>query len=162
MAASSPAPGADESTVTERVRDAIISGDPAALPQLLSEVHALERLAYGRTVHVATNGKFPRWSIERWLAVATACMAGVVSVIVWIFAAGGEWRATREGVQELNRKMESLFQFQRATEQRLWELNQKIDANDRADEADRSGRATPVFPRDEALIIRGRGRGGRP
>jgi hypothetical protein len=159
MAARSPATnGEDTPSVTERVRTAVVTGDRDVLPELLPQVHALERLAYGRTVTVATNGKFPHWSAERWLAVATAVMAGVISVVVWIFAAGGEWRATREGVQELNRRMESLLQFQRATEQRLWELNQKIDANDRADEADRKGR-TPAFPRDEQFTIRG-GRGG--
>lgn len=156
MAASSPADA--DTTVTDRVRVAILQGDPDVLPQLLAEVHAIERLANAKTVNVASNGRFPRWSVERYLAVATAVMAGLISVVVWIFAAGGEWRATREGVQELNRRMESLLQFQRHTEQRLWELNQKIDSNDRADQEERKGR-TPVFPRDEQFVGRGRGGG---
>jgi len=87
--------------VSERVRDLVsgadVVGDRRDLFQIVDEVQALERLSSARTVHVAANGKFPRFSIDRWIAIVGAAAA----ILSAAFVAGGRWSSVETAAADI-------------------------------------------------------------
>lgn len=120
------------SSVSERV-----AAEHAIDPQLLSEIHALERMALGRALAVATNGKFPHWTVERWLSVLTF----VGGVVVSIFFFGGEWTHVKQDVQRstadiaaIGIDISAIRKQQTESEQKLDALKQQIETIEMTDE----------------------------
>lgn len=76
--------------VSERAKQALGTDDP----DLVREIEILERLASGEVAHVAANGRFPHWPIDRWIQVCG--FAGVI--IGGLFFAGSEWSGVKRDI----------------------------------------------------------------
>lgn len=134
--------------VSDRVRDAI-PGD--ADPQLVREIEMLERIASAGVAHVAANGKWPHWPLDRWITVCG--FVGMILGGVWF--AGGRWKDVEHDIASLKASVAQLIatqqreQWERAADRaREWELN---GINPRPDGPARS-RRTLTFPRDERFV----------
>lgn len=70
----------------------------------LRHIANLERIAFAKTMAVTSNGKFPHWSIERWMSVLT-----FTSVLVGgIWFASTQWGDVKRGLDRVTADIESL------------------------------------------------------
>ena len=91
-------PDATEPVSAQLAREGHVSGEA------LRHIANLERVAFARVMQVTSNGKFPHWSIERWMAVAT--FSGMVWGGIWF--AGTQWSDVKHDVQGLTRAVADL------------------------------------------------------
>lgn len=103
-------------------------------PQLVKEIEHLERIAAGRVAYVASNGKFPRWSVERWLAFIGAIISGTLMLIAWIFFAGGQWAEVKADIKQVRDDHAIIRQSNQDMKQQFWELQQELKSIQRVDE----------------------------
>jgi hypothetical protein len=115
-----------ERTVSDRVSAAMAEDDP----QLLAELRALERIALGRSVAIAANGRFPHWSPERWFAVLTFCMA----LFGTLFLLGGDWQSVKHDMTAMKVDMDQVKASQLENQQKLDALKAQIETIEKADE----------------------------
>jgi hypothetical protein len=92
----------------------------------LRYIARLEQLASAKTMAVATNGRFPYWSLERWLLVlnlVAVCIGGI-----WF--AGSQWSGVKRDVAETKQNIQQLQDSARddraATDRKLEDLKQQI------------------------------------
>lgn len=52
-------------------------------PEVREYIHGLEAVAAARTIAVATNGKFPRWSFERYVMIVGFIITFVTNIF-WL------------------------------------------------------------------------------
>lgn len=109
-------------TVSERAAAALLPSDA----QLIAEIRALERIALGRSLKVAANGKFPHWTLERYLAV----IAFLFVVIGGIWFGGGEWRYVKDNIATFTHRFDLLTQDVAAVKMKI-ETIERQDAERR-------------------------------
>lgn len=84
----------DRTPISDRVAAALTGDDPV----LIREIEALERIASAGVAHVAANGKWPHWPLDRWITVL-----GFLGVIVaGVFTAGVRWTGVERDIERLN------------------------------------------------------------
>lgn len=114
---------------SERVRELLGHADPA----LIAEVKGLERLAGSRTVAIAANGKFPHWSLERWLTVVTLVVTSS-GVIGGLWFASREWYGVKFDVASTRQQMSEQGQALKELDQSMQTLRIDVLTIQRADE----------------------------
>lgn len=107
----------------ERVSERVAAHAPMD-PDLLAQIRALERLALDRTVQVATNGKFPHWTVERWMTVLTF----ITVIFGWFFFVGGQWGTVKSDISELKRAAVVLQENQGEMRGRQIAIGNQLDA----------------------------------
>lgn len=113
----------------------------------MAELRATQKLAFGRTVAVAANGKNPKdWTFERWVAVGTA----ISMVAGWLFFVGGEWKGVKSDIASIQADvsgvMDGVKRDRQETQQKLDALKVEMERIERADEYFRAnGRRPPQF-----------------
>lgn len=104
-------------TIAERVAAALSVEDD----ELMGEVRALERIALGRSLKVAANGKFPHWTLERWMAVIAFIGGIVMAISFW----GGEWRYVKDSISAFNGRFDALTQDVGAVKSKIEQIEQQ-------------------------------------
>jgi len=98
-----------ERSISDRASDTISDRG------LLREIEALERIAAGGVAHVAANGKFPHWPIDRWISVL-----GFTGVIIsGIFFAGVRWSSVEAHIDLLQSSVDDLRRVHMGIEDRI-------------------------------------------
>jgi hypothetical protein len=142
--------------ISARVQAALAGDDPT----LIREVEMLERIASAGVVHVAANGKWPHWPIDRWITVL-----GFTGVIVGgLFFAGSQWTGVERDIHELKAAMTSLTRTvgtnraEVSQEVRLLadQIRQATAAVGQPAPSPGRTPTTPVFPRDDRFSGVGR------
>ena len=91
--------------LSARVREALGEDDPG----LVREIAALERIAMAGVAHVASNGKFPNWPIDRWILVV-----GFIGLVINnVFVSGGQWATINRDIDGLKSTVTEIGQTQR-------------------------------------------------
>lgn len=123
--------------LSDRVKAALVTDDP----MLIRELQMLERLASGNVSYVAANGRFPKWTVERYLLVC----GFAASLFVQAFYLGGKL----QNVDLRLAAIESREQGYATRSEMLLRLDMLTDQLQR--NAPPSFRSTtpPAFPRDE-------------
>lgn len=124
-------------TVSERAAAALLPSDQ----QLIAEIRALERIALGRSLKVAANGRFPHWSLERWLAV----ISFLIFVIGGIWFGGGEWRYVKDNIAIFGHRFDHLTADIAAVKSKI-EAIERQDAERRDAAARRAGQEPERVP----------------
>lgn len=125
-------------------------------PSEIRYVEGLEKLTNANSTAIVTNGKFPYWSVDRWLLVITfvwAVIAGSVTS-AWFFAS--EWADVRSSVDALVKEMPAVrIQLNDVTEH-LHAVQQQLDRQDTREFGRTSGgqreASSPAFGRDEGFV----------
>lgn len=127
------------STISERV--AAIDGVD---PYLVREVQVLEKTARGEIVHGAANGRFPRWSLERYVLV----IGFVGTALYQVFGLGVSFAGMKRDVSSLEETLRdvrgNLEAHIRLHEQEHEELRREVVPSP-------SRRRLPAFAPDDAL-----------
>lgn len=113
-------------------------------PELVAEVAGLERLANSRTVAIAANGKFPRWSLERWLTLVTLIVTSS-GVIGFLWFASREWYGVKFVVSTMQEQVTQQGKTMKELDASMQNLRIDVLTIQRADEYFRSNpRGTAV------------------
>jgi hypothetical protein len=121
-------------------------------PGQLAELKALEKLALGRSVQIAANGRHPKdWTFERWVAVGTT----ITLISGWLFFAGGEWKGVKSDIDAVRADMagvmDGIKRDRIETQQKLDALRVEMERIERADEYYRqNGRRPTTFRNEDA------------
>jgi|SRR6185369_2515575 len=134
------------------LRDRVLLACPDIDPMLLTQIAGAEVLASSKTTYAAGNGKFPRWSVDRWLQITIFCM----SVISGIFFFGGQWSGVKKSVEDMATAVSSMHADMESIKTRQWDSQNKLDALkkqietiEKSDEYYRTHpRPRPMFPED--------------
>lgn len=85
---------------TQPLAQQLKAAHPDIDPELLVLVAGAERLASAKSVYAAGNGKWPRWSVERWLAVLSFTFTATATVIGAVFFLGGRYHEIETSVNQ--------------------------------------------------------------
>lgn len=132
-----------QTPISERVRVAITEEDPV----LIRELEMLERIASAGVAHVAANGRWPHWPVDRWISVLG--FSGVI--LGGLFVAGSKWSNVERDVAEVKAAvadLNSTVDYNRSTQAQelrdlATQLRTVISAVTPVDTPRR--RATPTF-----------------
>lgn len=107
----------------------------------LRYVLSLRETVAARTVRVSTNGRFPHWSMERYITTLT-----FLSVIIGgIWFAGGEWQLMKINIASLTRTVDTILGRVEASNVHAAEMQRQIDRLESA-AVPRIGPARPTVP----------------
>ena len=126
--------GKRKGSVSER-----LERDTDADSELVGEVRSLEKLALDRSVHIVGNGKWPKWSLERWLLIASLVGVGINN----IFSAGINWRTVEGDISGMKAAVTQLKEAQAELKTKVDELTMTVKTTERANQLYRDQQSTP-------------------